>query len=246
MLPGLFSVFILRHLAEALLSTLCEVDANLATPVIRPWLPTHIIGSARSQLEFARRPGFGRTWIRTTDRFRIREALVAAEPSFRSREMPTSPLPAPYPCRTELLTRAPPTSSLRHGSRARAARLRPLAEEPGQRGGTPTHSSTRESLHDGPDPRSVGSVSSVASVARCQTPWLCSPSGVKVRQTQPPGRHGETQSGPFRAIHVQAFWLQKDCNRVVVKRGANAISLQITGGRTWIRTRDLFLIREAL
>jgi hypothetical protein len=43
---------------------------------------------------------------------------------------------------------------------------------------------------------------------------------------------------------VQAFWLQKDCNRAVVERGANAISLQITGGRTWIRTTDLFLIRQ--
>src|SRR5665647_2316553 len=73
--------------------------------MIRPWLLTYIIGSARSQLEFARRPGFGRTWIRTTDRFHVREALVAAEPSFRSREMPPTPLPAPYPCRTELLTR---------------------------------------------------------------------------------------------------------------------------------------------
>ena len=76
MLPGLFSVFILRHLADALLPTLCEVGANLASPVIRPWLPAHIIGSARSQLEFARRPGFGRTWIRTTDLFLIRDASL--------------------------------------------------------------------------------------------------------------------------------------------------------------------------
>jgi hypothetical protein len=36
-------------------------------------------------------------------------------------------------------------------------------------------------VSDGPDPRSVGSVSSVASVARCQTRWLRSPCAVKVR-----------------------------------------------------------------
>ena len=49
---------------------------QLGNPMIRPWLLTYIIGSARSQLEFARRPGFGRTWIRTTDLFLIRDASL--------------------------------------------------------------------------------------------------------------------------------------------------------------------------
>jgi len=82
-LPGLSSIFILRHLVEALLLTLCEVGANLATPVIRPWSHAFIIGSALLQRESARRPGFGRTWIRTTDRFLIRAGGSLPHPRSR-------------------------------------------------------------------------------------------------------------------------------------------------------------------
>jgi hypothetical protein len=58
--------------------------------------------------------------------------------------------------------------------------------------------------------------------------------------------HSETQPCSFRATHTRAFGLQKGCRAGAGRRWANAISLQIAGGRTWIRTRDLFLIREAL
>jgi len=57
--------------------------------------------------------------------------------------------------------------------------------------------------------------------------------------------HSGAQAVPFRAIHAQAFGLQKACKRRVARRGNGGISLQIAGGRTWIRTRDLFLIRQA-
>ena len=50
---------------------------------------------------------------------------------------------------------------------------------------------------------------------------------------------------PARAIHNRAFGLQKACNRQIRRKGKREKSLQIAGGRTWIRTRDLFLIREA-
>ena len=51
---------------------------------------------------------------------------------------------------------------------------------------------------------------------------------------------------PSRVIHDHAFGLQKACKRGSKRRMWREISLQITGGRTWIRTTDLFLIREAL
>jgi len=49
----------------------------------------------------------------------------------------------------------------------------------------------------------------------------------------------------FRAIQSQAFGLQKGCSARFGRRVKREKSLQITGGRTWIRTRDLFLIRKA-
>ena len=50
----------------------------------------------------------------------------------------------------------------------------------------------------------------------------------------------------IRAIHSPAFGLQKDYKRRFKRRIWRENSLQLTGGRTWIRTTDLFLIREAL
>jgi hypothetical protein len=56
----------------------------------------------------------------------------------------------------------------------------------------------------------------------------------------------EAQGVPARANYAQAFGLQKACKRRSGRRVEREKSLQIAGGRTWIRTRDLFLIREAL
>ena len=56
--------------------------------------------------------------------------------------------------------------------------------------------------------------------------------------------HNEAQGVSARAIHDRAFGLQKACKRRSERRDGGGISLQITGGRTWIRTRDLFLIRQ--
>jgi len=36
------------------------------------------------------------------------------------------------------------------------------------------------------------------------------------------------------------------CRTGFGRRGGNAISLQIIGGRTWIRTTDLFLVRHVM
>ena len=58
--------------------------------------------------------------------------------------------------------------------------------------------------------------------------------------------HNEAQGVPIRAIRNRAFGLQKACKRRSRRRVKRKKSLQMTGGRTWIRTRDLFLIREAL
>jgi hypothetical protein len=59
------------------------------------------------------------------------------------------------------------------------------------------------------------------------------------------GHNGE-QAGPLRTNHNQAFGLQNGCRTRSGRSVRSAISLEITGGRTWIRTTDLFLIREAL
>jgi len=47
----------------------------------------------------------------------------------------------------------------------------------------------------------------------------------------------EPQPLPPRCTHV-------GCSRRAERRGERKISLQMTGGRTWIRTRDLFLMNE--
>jgi len=62
---------------------------------------------------------------------------------------------------------------------------------------------------------------------------------------RPDGSHNEAQSGSFRANHTQAFGLQNGCRTRAERRGEREKSLQTGGGRTWIRTRDLFLIRQA-
>ena len=54
----------------------------------------------------------------------------------------------------------------------------------------------------------------------------------------------EAQGVPARGIQDHAFGLQKACKRRSGRRVSREKSLQITGGRTWIRTRDLFLIRQ--
>ena len=51
---------------------------------------------------------------------------------------------------------------------------------------------------------------------------------------------------PSTTEHTRALGLQNGCRTRPEGRARIAISLQITGGRTWIRTTDLFLIREAL
>ena len=94
----------------------------------RPSLLAFIIGSARSQRESARRPGFGRSWIRAADVFRIRGALGAAEPSSRTWEMPTTPLPPPYPAAAKSSPVSPPKSSPRSGSRGRPVCPRGLSQ----------------------------------------------------------------------------------------------------------------------
>ena len=55
--------------------------------------------------------------------------------------------------------------------------------------------------------------------------------------------HNQAQGVPARAVHDRAFGLQKACKRRSERRVTREKSLQIAGGRTWIRTRDLFLIR---
>ena len=55
--------------------------------------------------------------------------------------------------------------------------------------------------------------------------------------------HNEAQGVSARANCAQAFGLQKACKRRSGRRVEREKSLQITGGRTWIRTRDLFLVR---
>jgi hypothetical protein len=68
-----------------------------------------------------------------------------------------------------------------------------------------------------------------------------------VHASQRPSRptNNYSQRAPASAIHNRAFGLQKDCRRRVWRSGEREKSLQIAGGRTWIRTRDLFLIRQA-
>ena len=58
--------------------------------------------------------------------------------------------------------------------------------------------------------------------------------------------HDEALRVPARVIRAHALGLQKACKRGIGRRAEREKSLQMTGGRTWIRTRDLFLIREAL
>ena len=65
------------------------------------------------------------------------------------------------------------------------------------------------------------------------------------RETDGAG-HSQAQRAPFRANHTPVLGLQNGCRTGVERSAGNAISLEIAGGRTWIRTTDLFLIREAL
>ena len=51
---------------------------------------------------------------------------------------------------------------------------------------------------------------------------------------------------PAGTRQLSAFRLRNGCSRTARQRGANGISLEAAGGRTWIRITDLFLIREAL
>ena len=69
--------------------------------------------------------------------------------------------------------------------------------------------------------------------------------GASTASARPRAPHIQSQPDPLRALQVQAFGLQKDCNRALAKRSESGISLQITGGRTWIRTRDLFPVLAA-
>jgi hypothetical protein len=55
-----------------------------------------------------------------------------------------------------------------------------------------------------------------------------------------------SQGKLFATIRNRAFGLQKACRRRFGRRVAREESLQINGGRTWIRTTDLFLIRQAV
>jgi len=57
--------------------------------------------------------------------------------------------------------------------------------------------------------------------------------------------HDEALRVPARVIRAHAFGLQKACKRRFGRSVWRENSLQITGERTWIRTRDLFLIRQA-
>jgi hypothetical protein len=59
------------------------------------------------------------------------------------------------------------------------------------------------------------------------------------------GGHNEGQALPMCTIPTHACGLQNGCRTGFRRRGSIAISLEITGGRTWIRTTDLFLIRQA-
>jgi hypothetical protein len=66
----------------------------------------------------------------------------------------------------------------------------------------------------------------------------------------PIGGHYHRSTDPavplaFCAIHNHAFGLQNGCSRAAKRSGETEKDLQMTGGRTWIRTTDLFLIRQA-
>ena len=53
------------------------------------------------------------------------------------------------------------------------------------------------------------------------------------------------QRAPFGFIETQAFGLQHVCSRQLAKDQGEAISLEIAGGRTRIRTRDLDGVRSS-
>ena len=55
--------------------------------------------------------------------------------------------------------------------------------------------------------------------------------------------HNRRQRTPASPICGHAFGLQNGCSRAAERGGGSRISLQMAGGRPWIRTRDLFLIR---
>jgi len=54
--------------------------------------------------------------------------------------------------------------------------------------------------------------------------------------------HSETQPCSFRATNTRAFGLQKACKRRSGRGAGGGTTLQIAGGRTWIRTKGLFLV----
>ena len=63
----------------------------------------------------------------------------------------------------------------------------------------------------------------------------------KTEETQPGGLHTQSQLAAVRANEPHAFGLQKGCRTGSERRVRIAISLQIAGGRTWIRTTHLLL-----
>ena len=69
--------------------------------------------------------------------------------------------------------------------------------------------------------------------------------GASTASARPRAPHIQSQPDPLRALQVQAFGLQNGCRTGFGREVRIAISLQIAGGRTWIRTTDLFLIRQA-
>ena len=64
-----------------------------------------------------------------------------------------------------------------------------------------------------------------------------SAANAKTEKTEPGALVAECPLAPTSAIHDRAFGLQKACKRTSERRVAREKSLQIAGGRTWIRTR---------
>jgi hypothetical protein len=72
------------------------------------------------------------------------------------------------------------------------------------------------------------------------------PSPDSAPSAPPTSSPGESRSPPSTTEHDRASGLQMDCSRRLGRGVYREESLRVTGGRTWIRTTDLFPIRQAV